>query len=382
MQKRIITVSESKDLYTKKFNDILQRDLKSARIGKIKDYLLKNPERFFGSLVVAIHGGAPIWSEIDLDSQFMIGDNEPTDNEIDFFEKKLGILTLRGDEVIFALDGQHRLLGIRRAFDENPAIGDEEVPIIIVVHKAEAKERTRRLFTVLNKYAQKPQGAELIIVDEDDAHAILTRRLFDQLDLFKKPNAVSKSHTANIPVSDLESFTTLVTIYTINKVLLKNHKINVDMRPSIEDLDKYFKEIESFWSLLFRQFPEIESFIEGNKPILNGIPFDRNNLNGGTLLLRPVGQVMIANVYMEAKKKNKVGDFLSKVREVDFNLSCSNWKYLLWNGGKMIPKNEALSRRSLLVLLGLEPNPDEVNRLRSKFYTDNEISAEKDLIAL
>ena len=49
---RIITIPESKELYTKNINQILQREIDITRISKIKDYLLKNTERFFSSFVL------------------------------------------------------------------------------------------------------------------------------------------------------------------------------------------------------------------------------------------------------------------------------------------------------------------------------------------
>lgn len=177
--KRVITVSESSELYTSNINEILQREINEKRIAQIKDYILNNPEHFFSSIIAAIHKGNPIWSDFDIESHFRIENSILTDNEIEFIENKIGILSLSGEEVIFALDGQHRLKGLKEAYATNENIGDEEVSIILVVHNGTNKQRTRRLFTVLNKYAQKPKEAELIILDEDDASAIITRKLVD-----------------------------------------------------------------------------------------------------------------------------------------------------------------------------------------------------------
>ena len=48
-------------------------------------------------------------------------------------------------------DGQHRVKGIKEAYANNPTIGEEDISLIFVVHNDQNKERTRRLFTVLNK---------------------------------------------------------------------------------------------------------------------------------------------------------------------------------------------------------------------------------------
>ena len=182
---RIITVSESDELYTKNINEILQREISIKRIGQLKDYLNNNSEHFFSSIIVAIYQGNPVWSDFDVESQFRIDNNLLDTDDIGFIENKMGILSLSGSETIFALDGQHRIKGIREAFKRNNLIGEEEVALIFVVHNHENKERTRRLFTVLNKYAQKPREAELIILDEDDVAAIITRKLVDNHEILK-----------------------------------------------------------------------------------------------------------------------------------------------------------------------------------------------------
>lgn len=183
---RIITVSESDELYTKNINDILQREINTKRVGQLKDYLNSNPEHFFSSIIVAIYQGNPVWSDFDIESQFRIDNNLLDSDDIGFIENKIGILSLSGSETIFALDGQHRIKGIREAYKKNKSIGEEEVALIFVVHNHENKQRTRRLFTVLNKYAQKPKEAELIILDEDDAAAIITRKLVDNHEVLKQ----------------------------------------------------------------------------------------------------------------------------------------------------------------------------------------------------
>lgn len=53
--KRIITVSESSELYSKNINRILQREIKENRIKSIAKYIVSNDERFMSSLIVAIY---------------------------------------------------------------------------------------------------------------------------------------------------------------------------------------------------------------------------------------------------------------------------------------------------------------------------------------
>src|SRR5262249_9717107 len=46
---------------SKKLSDWIQRQLKKGRSKEISDYLNREEQRFFNSLVVAIYGGDPAW---------------------------------------------------------------------------------------------------------------------------------------------------------------------------------------------------------------------------------------------------------------------------------------------------------------------------------
>lgn len=368
LNNRIITVGESTELYSTNINEILQRELRQGRINSLKNYLLNNDERFFSSLIVAIHHGNPQWSDFDIEERFRMENDSLNADEISFIENKTGILTLSGDEEIFALDGQHRLLGLRAAYNSNTAIGEEELSLIFVVHNHHVKERTRRLFTVLNKYAEKPKGAELIIIDEDDAAAIVARQLVSEHKLLKHTNAVSDSNTGSIPNNDTKSFTTLVTIHKINKILFNKVPSFYSKRPNDDELKGLYEIAVNYWNSFFKIFPEIETFITTNKKIqINGAVFNRNNDTGGSLLLRPVGQELFAKVYKDFEKGGtaKSRKFWKNVRLIDFNLSGPVWKYIYWNE-RMLPKNEAIKKNLFNYLLG---NLSSDKRLHSELKT-------------
>lgn len=350
---RVITVSQSEELYSKNINEILQREVDKKRVDKIRDYLLNNSERFFSSIIVAIFGGTPIWSDFDIESHFKIDNEEIDSDSSSFIQNKLGVLSLSGKEIIFALDGQHRVRGFQEAYKKDNSIGDEEIPIIFVVHNQSYKERTRRLFTVLNKYAQKPKEAELIILDEDDASAIITRKLLDDHEVLKLKNAVSNTNGSNIPHSDMHSFTTLVMINRINKQILSKFKIDYTKRPTNDSLNYYYNECALFWDYFFAQFPEIKQFIQGEERVFaNGDRYNRNNETGGSLLLRPVGQKLFAQIYSAFNDKDQLDVLTSKIPFLDFNLNGSYCKYVTWNN-KILPKSEALQKRVFFYVLGL-----------------------------
>ncbi|WP_405202110.1 DGQHR domain-containing protein [Dokdonia sp. LLG6352-1] len=365
---RIITVAESEELFTENINAILQREIKTSRIKALKTYINETDERFIGSIVAAIHKGEPKWTEIDINQNFEIDGLSIDELSIDFLNSKFGVLTLMGNEQIFALDGQHRLKGLRKAYAENPEIvGKLEVSILFVVHQHTKLEKTRRLFTVLNKYAEKPKGAELIILDEDDAAAIISRRLVTEHEHLSKSNGISNSKSANIPTSDNNSFSTLVTINAVNKILFKKSSAYYTKRPSDIILNNLYQKACEFWDAIFEAFPELILYINGQTDInINGQPINRADETGGSLLLRPVGHKLLAQTYIKFDE-NQRQQFIDKIRLVDFNLSSQNWQYIFWNE-KMIGKELTLKKNLLAYLVGKYDDADYIHDGMSRIY--------------
>lgn len=365
--KRIITVSQSNELYSKNINEILQREIDEKRVDQIRDYLLNNPEHFFSSIIVAIYGGTPVWSDFDIESHFRVENTYIGSEASEFIENKLGVLSLSGEETIFALDGQHRVKGIKEAFEKDNSIGDEEVSLIFVVHNKNQKERTRRLFTVLNKYAQKPKEAELIILDEDDSASIITRRLLEYHPVLRHKNAISTSNTSNIPSSDTISFSTLVTINRINKEILKHAKIDYTKRPKESILSDYFNECAEFWNFFFAVFPEIKKTMNGEKCYFaSGDVYNRNKFTGGSFMLRPIGQLLFAELYTIFRDSGKLKEFSKKMQVVDLNLNGSLCKYITWNN-KMIPKTLSIQKNLFKYILGLSSDEKIHEEIEKQF---------------
>ena len=145
---------------SKKLQDFIQREL-TPRGREISDYLLTQSQRFFNSLIVGVYGGEPQWIELKIPKNDILPDFPLSQKGI------LGYLKLSGEETLFALDGQHRVAGIKGALKElSPTsdLFDEEISVIFIGHKntQEGKQRTRRLFTTLNRYAKPVKLSEII----------------------------------------------------------------------------------------------------------------------------------------------------------------------------------------------------------------------------
>jgi DNA sulfur modification protein DndB len=158
-------ISMAEEIHSSKsLRDLLQRELKRRSL-EIADYLLSQDQRFFNALVVGTYGGSPKWYELDISNSESDLGMLPDD-----IEGTLGLLKLDGGEMLFAIDGQHRVAGIRKAVEKQSELGSEEICVIFLAGVAQGHrdddpvgfQRTRRLFTTLNRYA-KPVGKKDII---------------------------------------------------------------------------------------------------------------------------------------------------------------------------------------------------------------------------
>ena len=127
----------------------------------------------------------------------------------DFYD--LGVLELTGDEKIFPVDGQHRVEGIKEIVSKSPEYDDEQIPVIFIGHKTDAAgmQRSRRLFSTLNRYAKPVSMRDIIALDEDDVVAIASRELIDTHPLFSQGRILDSKNKA-IPETNETAFTTIV----------------------------------------------------------------------------------------------------------------------------------------------------------------------------
>lgn len=153
--------------------EMLQRSV-TDNYKNIAHYIETQQERFFNALVLAVYDGQPKWHEVRL--QY--------DNGEDFYD--LGLLELIGTEKIFPIDGQHRVEGIKEVVSKSPLYNNEQIPVIFVGHKPDnaGMQRSRRLFSTLNRYAKPVSMRDIIALDEDDVVAIASRNLIDSHPLF------------------------------------------------------------------------------------------------------------------------------------------------------------------------------------------------------
>lgn len=334
---------------------MLQRSI-TNNYKSIANYIETQEERFFNALVLAVYDGVPTWHEVRLEY----------DDGSEFYN--LGILELSGDEKIFPVDGQHRVEGIKKVISESNKYDDEQIPVIFIGHKTDdaGMQRSRRLFSTLNRYAKPVSMRDIIALDEDDIVAIASRELIDTHPLFSKDRLLD-SRTKAIPENNGKAFTTIITFYECNLeilwVLLKDIEVLnseggktkgkgkikefIRRRPSDEMIYQFEELCTSFWNALIDCFTDVYNYVTD---VPNAQPY--RNRAGGNLLFRPVALLPFVRAAVKVaiqQQKSFPEIFRSFPQEL---LAIDNvlWRNILWNNdkGTMIVNNQKLTERILL----------------------------------
>lgn len=322
---------------SKQLSGMIQRKLQSTRSAQIASYIKTQPERFFNSLVVATYGGKPDWHAIT--SVNPKGSASELSNVSEEVLESVGFLTFHGDEKLFALDGQHRLAGIKKAVQEGlPEDQADEVSVIFVAHKVTAQglERTRRLFTTLNKTARPVSKGDIIALDEDDVMAICVRKLIEDTDYFSEKK-IAFVASNNMPSTNLESITTIGNLYDILAILfsesessLKKKKVDLQRsRPADDQLNAYFDLAKSYVSLLSKNFAEFRSFL--NAADSSTAVANHRGAHGGKVIFRPVGLDMLTRVVAKLTKTMSLEEAVKLASKLPRDLTSAPFATLLWN---------------------------------------------------
>lgn len=355
---------------SKLLSEMIQRSI-TENYKSIANYLETQEERFFNALILAVYDGDPVWNEIRIDE--FEADNYP-----------LGVLTLSGKEKIFPVDGQHRVAGIKKALEKNQYMGEERVPVVFVGHsKDEAgMQRTRRMFSTLNRYAKPVSLRDIIALDEDDVVAIASRNLIDETEMFLK-DRILDSKSKSIPETNVTALTTIIAYYECNKELLWLYVKDVDVRgldgelirgrkkineyirhrPSEIVINEFSKECYEFWK-------QIMNCCEGLNEYVDGTVGRYRDKEGGHIFFRPVALIPFTKVVVRIREKTgmKYEEIFNSFPEELMWIQHKLWRRILWDGiqKKMVMGHSKLVELLLVYIFNPQFLSDtEENKIRS-----------------
>ena len=351
-------------------SDMIQRGLDEKRLPEIAEYLLTQPERLFNSLVIATYGGNPNWFPI---SNVARGSDDDQLGDLpEETVQSVGFLTFTGKEKLFAIDGQHRLAGMKAAVIQDPDKDwYDEVPVLFVGHKNDraGRVRSRRLFTTLNKNARAVTKRDTIALDEDDVMAICVRRLIEQ-----RPRRFGKGRIAlvaenNMPPGDETSLTTIGNLYDVLAILFsraapkslrKTRKTLRKTRPGNAELDAYFKLAWSFFEAMRKEFEELNAYFAAadKRTVVR-----RFRGQGASILFRPVGLELFVTIIATLAQEMPLRDAIGLASKLPRALDSPPYVHLVWDpNSNTIKRFSKMTPRELLLYMLCKSavNPDEL----------------------
>lgn len=366
-------VKFASDVYSNKtLDDALQRTLDESRVKRdLVSYLQRQQDRFFNSLVVAAIGGAPKWYPVSIedDPRFEVFRDDERLNTT------FGILSFDGSQNYYALDGQHRLSAIKALVhpqsdahrDAPQGFDREEVSVLIVVpdkveDESEFRERYRRLFGNLNRYAKPMDQVTNIIMDEDDVFSILTRRLVSDHPFFAVTGNDADSYRVkttkgkNLAKTDA-FFTSLETLYAMNETLLSTRarrnagwgpegaelKLFKRFRPDDEVIDSLYDELAMYWDGMISAVPDLrrDPVTMRNHAVLDSLEPTEDR---DCLLFWPIGQELFVELVrdtLDARLQDPGSPALDDVIAALTPLAAQPWDLTEspWKHFMIVPKS-------------------------------------------
>lgn len=359
--KKVEQIHERQELKT-----WIQRDLRHKRLEEIANYLRSQRQHFFNSIVVGIYRGEPDWYPIRVGKNLampMLGLPEGSQNAF-------GFLHLSGDEELFAVDGQHRVEGIKLALKQKPSLDKDQQSVIFVAHQEteEGRARTRRLFSTLNKYARPVSKGELVALSEDDTFAIVTRKIIDEYK-YLNISFVPLTKTANMPSNDIQCITTVLGLYDlIQRISLKpgsRDKRKLEIGPADKGRVQEIYELTCrFWDLLRKSVKEIKEVCDSRPKDQLAAKYRRKD--GGHLLFRHLGMKAFAQATRTLVDRDKtIEEAVALLSKTNLDLNSCPWSGVLWNSvaKTMITRHSRLAHNLFLYMGRQEFEPESYDLL-------------------
>ena len=359
--------------------DRYQRDINVGRVCKeIAPYFATDEYRFSGALVLAITDHEKIEFELLSD----VGKSGLLPSYYRRAAGNVGFLTLPDEGMLIPLDGQHRIKALTFAIEgkddkgeaipnmrSNPEVRKDQISVILV--RFDKKGGARRIFNKINRYAKPTAKADNLITDDDDAMAVITRKLLTEDGVIPARLVKIGANTLNKVAPE---FTTLATFYNANVAIVEHLGLSGTVRPSQMNPEQQALVIERLrdhWQSLLSGIDLWAKAVSDSTEEGDDV---RREIRGELLLGKPVGQLSLVLAYLHML------DRCEGVSEVNLcaRLNRINWgvEEIMWHGVLMNPNGRVMSGRSTINrasefiahLGGAELSEDEHRRLLEHIY--------------
>ncbi len=345
----------------------MQRELDWKRIeNEIAKFIATDPNRFYGALLVAIYNDEGLAFE---PLEAFQGLPKLYANAASAF----GFLHFQGGELLFALDGQHRLKGTDVAisgrrhdgkevegYERNLEVSKDDVALLLIPYSP--AQRARKIFNKVNKYAKPTSKGDNIITSEDDAYAIIARRLMMGTGGYEPviPEAVV-NWKSNTLTERMTKFTTISVLYESARALLG--KVETQFRPEDDKLDEDYEEVCEVWKALLERFTIFHQAVNGSRETLP----DRRKMY---LCLKPAGQLaLIEGVRIARAHGMDIEAIIEGLNRIPWDIKNELWQGVMMLGDRIQAGRQAihLTGRLIAHLIGTPYEDDERQALLREY---------------
>ncbi|MBW4679699.1 MAG: DGQHR domain-containing protein [Microcoleus vaginatus WJT46-NPBG5] len=418
-------------------DEILQRPLDWSRQASLTQYLAGRKAHKFPAVLVV---QSPSWvdnpkaPEWDKNGRALkpAAIFTPLDKD-----STIGLLDVSENVAIFALDGQHRLMGVQglmillktgklqpynktkkpvgnaitiddlsQQYQVEPAdlqrlakekIGIEFIPAVVAGEtREEARRRVRSIFVHVNLMAVNLSQGQLALLNEDDGFSIIARKIAVTHPLFKEKKG--RNPRVNWDSATVATKSTVLTTLQAMKDMSERylgHKFPhwkpvdkkglIPMRPEDEELEEGLKEFKMLFDSLSSlvSYQRLEDGAE--TPQLRRFSFEKDG-GEGNILFRPVGQIAVAQALgiLVFKKGVSLEDIFKKLQRYDIDGGFSGmefpqspWYGVLYDPNKkrIVVAGRDLAARLIVYILGGIQDDMERAELRLELAESRRVGA-------
>lgn len=245
-----------------------QRVLNKQRVPAIRDYLVENADGYVFSAITASY---ELPEGVDPEGLF-----QPFEGASD-----IGVLNLPMEADLLINDGQHRRAGIAAALEEDPAIGEDVIAVVLFPY--EDSDRAQQMFSDLNRTATPTTKSLNILYDHRDRMSNITMALLTSVDAFN--GRVDKERASLAKRSP--ALITLGSLHDATKQLLGN--VEEDTFGAQQDL------AIAFWQTVSRAIP---AWVDVNAGRATAPEVRESTISTHAVTLRAIGEAgraLVAN---------------------------------------------------------------------------------------
>lgn len=413
LQKKYNPETGNVEIDADSIDEIQQRPLDWSRQAPLVQYLAARKSHKFPPVLVVInkpwvdHPKAPEWDSQGIALKSTT-DFTPLDQD-----GKVGLLNISEDDVtIYALDGQHRLMGVQglmeliktsklQRYKKDKTADDNSITVSDLIEKyqvdldelqslpkekigieficavasgetrTQARRRVRSIFVHVNLMAAPLTKGQLAQLNEDDGFSIVARKIAVTHPLLEQrqdrnPRVNWNSGTV---ASNSTVLTTLQALHDMCERYLGQkfphwkpaEKGLIPMRPEDDELEQGIEEFRQLFDYL-ATLPSYKLLDEEDTPTLRRFSFEKDG-GDGNMLFRPVAQVALAQALgiLVFQKGFSLEDIFKKLRKFDRQGGLSGMEYpqSLWYGVLYDPNKKRvqvsgreLAAKLLIYILG------------------------------